>query len=310
MGMAAKSMPIRWDILLYRYHPRRLSPAQLLVAAAALLVLFQYNVVYSRTMYHQAHKAPQPVYGQPIAKIVHQSWVSLETIPASVKKHKTVESWKALNPSYQYRFWSDDDIPIFVARHFPEYAILFQRFPVDIMRSDFFRYLAVLKYGGVWSDIDTLCLQPIDKWAPTMAPRGVSMMIGVELDASDVLLDWWSLQLQFTQWTFAAAPNHPIMRHVVEFIYQRFKAMPNIPTHVHIVTGPSIWTEAILDYFAKTTGVSSIHGFRFLKEPMLLGDVAIMPVTSFNPTNPPMGGRGIADPASLSAHLFLGSWKE
>ncbi|OQR90370.1 hypothetical protein ACHHYP_05575 [Achlya hypogyna] len=304
-----KYRSMRWATLAYRYHPRHLSVRACIGGLVFLVVLFNYNITYSRALFHTVHGTATPVYGQPVAKIIHQSWISLETIPASVKKHKTVESWKARNQEYEYRFWGDDDIPGFVNRHFPEYAILFQRFPVHIMRSDFFRYLAVLKYGGVWSDIDTLCLKPVDAWAPP-SPHGVSAMVGVELDASDVLLDWWSLRLQFTQWTFAAAPNHPMMRHVVEFIYHRFKDMAVIPTNVHIVTGPTIWTEAILDYLKQTARVDSIQPFRFLARPMLLGDIAIMPVTSFNPTNPPMGGRGMDDPASLSAHLFLGSWKE
>ncbi|OQS07155.1 hypothetical protein THRCLA_00843 [Thraustotheca clavata] len=289
-----------------RYDPRRLSLRMCLAIAICASVVLQYNVAYSRAMYHQMHGLDKPVYGKPIAKVIHQSWVSLATLPASVKQ--PVETWKQLNPNYDYRFWSNAEIHGFVDSNFPEFASLFKRFPVDIMRSDFFRYLVVLKHGGVWCDIDTVCLKPVDSWAPS--ERSVSAMIGVEMDASDVLLDWWSVKLQFTVWTFAAAPDHPLLRHVVNYIQDKYSREVNIPLDVDIVTGATIWTDAIVDYLQKTAQINSIQPYRFLKEPLVLGDVVIMPVTAFNPTNPPMGGRGVNDPASCVAHLFLGSWKK
>jgi mannosyltransferase OCH1-like enzyme len=269
-----------------------------------LWLFFQYNVVYSRWLTRLVQGSAHPVVGVPIAKIIHQSWKSLESLPLNVKQHQTIESWKSMNPAYTYTFWSDADIPSFVATYFPKYVPLFNRFPKSIMRSDFFRYLVVLQYGGVWSDIDTVCLKPISSWYPS-----ASALVGVELDASDVLLDWWSLKLQFTQWTFAASPGHPLLHHVVEFIYRRYHDRVDIPTYVHVVTGPSIWTEAILNYIERHTNITSIEPFRFLTAPLVLGDIVILPVTAFNPTNQGMGGKGMRHPDSFVAHLFLGSWK-
>jgi mannosyltransferase OCH1-like enzyme len=39
-----------------------------------------------------------------------------------------------------------------------------------VERADFFRYLIVLKYGGLYADTDVQCMSPVDRWA--LVPPG------------------------------------------------------------------------------------------------------------------------------------------
>ena len=42
------------------------------------------------------------------------------------------------------------------------WAVLWCRsLPKNVERADFFRYMVILKYGGVYSDIDTECRRPL-----------------------------------------------------------------------------------------------------------------------------------------------------
>lgn len=36
--------------------------------------------------------------------------------------------------------------------------------PKSILKADFFRYLILFARGGVYTDIDTVSLKPIDEW--------------------------------------------------------------------------------------------------------------------------------------------------
>jgi alpha 1,6-mannosyltransferase len=38
---------------------------------------------------------------------------------------------------------------------------LFLRLPIPIIKADLFRYLVLVKKGGIYADIDVLCLKPM-----------------------------------------------------------------------------------------------------------------------------------------------------
>ena len=65
-----------------------------------------------------------------------------------------VSQVKRLNPNCNYIFFSDHDIDVFIKNNFPQYQQVFDNFPYTIQKIDFFRYLAVYYYGGVYLDLD------------------------------------------------------------------------------------------------------------------------------------------------------------
>ena len=52
-----------------------------------------------------------------IPKIIHQTWKTKE-IPKELIF--CVESWKRLNPTWEYRLWTDEEMDSFVKKEFPE----------------------------------------------------------------------------------------------------------------------------------------------------------------------------------------------
>ncbi|HEX8532534.1 MAG TPA: glycosyltransferase, partial [Allosphingosinicella sp.] len=95
----------------------------------------------------------------PIPKIIHQTWKDAD-VPARYLEWQ--ESWRALNPGYEYRLWSDNDLEALVRDRYPELLELFLSYASHICRVDLGRYLVLNSFGGVYADLDCECLRPLD----------------------------------------------------------------------------------------------------------------------------------------------------
>ena len=94
-----------------------------------------------------------------IPRILHQTWRDAE-IPAPLVRH--AETWRRFHPGWDYRFWTDADLARFVAERFPAWKPVFDTCPHPIMRVDLARYLILKAEGGVYADLDTDALAPLD----------------------------------------------------------------------------------------------------------------------------------------------------
>ena len=73
-----------------------------------------------------------------------------------LRNRAAVTSIRLLNPDYEYLFFDNLQQREFVQREFPHYLAVFDSFKFVIQRCDFFRYLAVYRYGGFYFDPDVL----------------------------------------------------------------------------------------------------------------------------------------------------------
>ena len=147
--------------------------------------------------------------------------------------HEAMDTWKSLNPDYEHKYMDDIQAAEFVLEHFgQEWHDIFVNLPVGVMRGDLWRYMIIYIYGGIYTDLDTLCLEPISKWMKEDA----DMIVCPETD------------IHFCQWTFAAAPQHPIIKSVLDHIKEMLKSPNyNMDHFVHIHTGPEAWTVGIFN---------------------------------------------------------------
>ncbi len=142
-----------------------------------------------------------------------------------------MNTWINLNPEYEHRYMSDADAAQFIADEYgKEWFDIFVNVPLGVMRGDILRYMLIYTYGGVYSDLDTLCLEPINIWMKDE----YDMIICPEND------------VHLCQWTFAAAPGHPVIKSVLDCIFEGFKNPDYTEEHfVHKLTGPAVWTKGI-----------------------------------------------------------------
>ncbi|KAK9794600.1 hypothetical protein WJX73_004377 [Symbiochloris irregularis] len=143
-----------------------------------------------------------------IPRIIHQTYRS-EDVPAHLVPY--MQTWADVNPGWEIRFYDDAACKQMIQREFPEYLGAYEALPTNVERADFFRYMVVLRYGGVHADIDTESIRPLDDL----------------IEQNDTLLACWEnefatpqeakkhmfvRQRQALQWAFAAAPGHPALR--------------------------------------------------------------------------------------------------
>lgn len=91
----------------------------------------------------------------PIPKILHQIWIGPKPAPTNLMK-----TWKDKHPDFEYIFWTETEL---IARGM-EITCQTQ---VDMMKeingkADIIRWEILYKYGGVFVDADSICIEPFD----------------------------------------------------------------------------------------------------------------------------------------------------
>jgi mannosyltransferase OCH1-like enzyme len=222
--------------------------------------------------------------------------------------HLSIRSFKRLNPTYSYLFYDNAQAKEFVHKHMsPEIIHAYEIMPMAILKADYFRYISVYTLGGVYSDLDTECLRPIETWADNY--KNVSFIVGIEAEGPVEKLTT-ARPLQLCQWTFAGIPKHPILKRMIDNIEKQTKKFLNKPLSISLVmnwTGPGLWTDTIFDYLNETYHVEWPTLLK-LKYGRLIGDVYIVPVTGFQPSYY-LGEKGRYDREARVWHSFEGTWK-
>ncbi|KAK0253907.1 hypothetical protein B0A54_11586 [Friedmanniomyces endolithicus] len=260
-------------------------------------------------------------------------WQTWKYTPASGEFSETFRpaeaSWTELHPAFVHEVITDE-IAGHLVKHFyatvPEVVEAYNSLPMPVMKADFFRYLILLARGGIYSDIDTTALKPAVEWVPAEVPRSTyGLVIGIEADPDRPdWHEWYSRRIQFCQWTIQSKPGHPVLVDVVATITEetlrRKKAGELDQKHIKSVvefTGPAVWTDAIFKFFnnaeyfdmSTSKGNISFQQFTGIKQAKKVGDVVVLPITSFSPGVGQMDAGEDDDPMAFVKHAFEGTWK-
>lgn len=90
-----------------------------------------------------------------IPKIIHQIWLGS---PIPEKFAKLAESWKKFHPDWEYKLWTDADIPNLHLQHEDKFYLTHNYG----QKSDILRHELLFKFGGLYVDTDFECLKPFD----------------------------------------------------------------------------------------------------------------------------------------------------
>ena len=267
----------------------------------------------------------------PEGKFPGYIWQTWRTSPSSGnfdEKLRTPEaSWTEKHPGFVHEVVTDELMPNLIDYLYtsvPDVVEAFHALPVPVLKADFFRYLILLARGGIYSDIDTKALQSAADWLPaSVHPTTVGLLVGIEADPDrGDWAEWYSRRIQFCQWTLQAKPGHPALRSIVAQITEDTLRMKRAgilaPKHMDksIVefTGPGRWTDTVFAYFNNPkyfrieTGAKNItwESFTGITTPKRVGDVVVLPITSFSPGVGQMGAKETDDPMAFVEHAFEG----
>src|SRR5450432_3142244 len=143
-----------------------------------------------------------------ITKRIIQTGKSLDQ---PLRNRAAMSNVRLLNPDYEYLFFDDEGVEKFVQQEFPEYREAYDSFQFPIQRFDFFRYLAVYRYGGFYFDLDVLLSSGLSDLLNTGC---VFPFEGITLN--HFLRNHFKMDWEIGNYAFGAAAGHPFLRAVIE----------------------------------------------------------------------------------------------
>jgi len=143
----------------------------------------------------------------PIPKRIIQTG---KTANHSVRARATVANLRLLHPDYEYVFFDNPAVERFIDEEFPQYRAVFDAFPFRIQKYDFFRYLAVYRYGGFYFDLDVLLASDLSgllEYGCLFPFEGLTFSRYLRTEYN---MDW-----EIGNYAFGAAEGHPFLREVI-----------------------------------------------------------------------------------------------
>ena len=256
-------------------------------------------------------------------KIWQTAKTGVPTLDDEAQSH--IQSWLEQNPEHRYEMVTDESIKSYVVdtfAHKPEVIHDLLALQDPVLRADLLRYLFLYGQGGIYSDLDTICLRPFDTWIPAEFKNKTNLIIGIEGDSlGGPLIPGFSHHVGLGQWTLAAKPGHHMMERMIERVLSGLGTLAERQNRtlgtleasyqdvVH-TTGPGAFSDCIYHELSLATGTNvTSSNLTGLTEPRLIDDVLILPVTAFANGVPHSNASSPEDEGALVHHLFQGSWK-
>jgi len=149
---------------------------------SVLCNLYNQNFIFANK---NVHKIP---------KKIHQVWLGS---PVSDKYTAWRESWKKLNPDWEYKLWTDKDLRESKI-HITNWKA-FNSITNMGQKSDYLRYHILDQFGGIYADTDYECLKPFDTLLYA------DFLAGISYDAAPIV----NIAI------LGSVPNHPILKKLI-----------------------------------------------------------------------------------------------
>jgi len=191
----------------------------------------------------------------PIPRRIHMTASDRDNVPDEIRAN--IDGMRALNPGWELRVYDDADIGAFLRDTYGPsvsaiHALIDARY--GAARADFFRYLCLYAKGGVYLDLKSTTLVPLESW--------------LHADDRFIVSQWdngpgakyedWGLQRElrhvpggeYQQWFIASCAGHPFLKAVVEAVLRNVVGYGPVPAlygryGVVRITGPIPYTLAI-----------------------------------------------------------------
>lgn len=292
-----------------------------LIYGYILIVLVIFNISYYQKSI-EFHRYEDSKYNIRFANTLQDSLLTKkvwQTAPSNVgdKTKGYMSSWESI-PDWEYKNEKDDDVFGYLIKRFPDLDMSRIIKEKKILAFDLWRYAKVYDEGGLYADSDVSKSNEFESAISKLS--GCKVILGIEAD-SRTKGDWWvgimQRQLQINQWSFYSAPNHPILKFVIDRIIKRLQYRLDREDElrtdeVEDLTGPAVWTDTLKDYLRLVVGVDIEKemkcGQSYKYDDICLLNIMAMAGNTARshscPNNPE------SDNFFLSTHHFEGSWKD
>ena len=202
-----------------------------------------------------------------IPKLIHQTIGSALTIDSTLSNN--IDLLENINRGWTHTIYEDKDCRRFIGNHYGYYFLkLFDKFHHDYgsAKADWFRYLLMYEFGGVYLDIKSSCLVPLDT---------------VLNDSDEFILSHWSskwgkwgrhdslgVAREYQQWHIISKPKHPYLKAVISLVKDNIDNYDPIRDGIGQIavlklTGPIAYTmaiEPIVDHYSyRMVNIEDLH---------------------------------------------------
>jgi len=170
-----------------------------------------------------------------IPKVIYQTFKTQELLK---EMQDIVDTWKLHNSNYEYILYDDNDCEKFIKSFFDSNVInAYYKLRYPALRADLWRCCILYKFGGVYADLDTLCLGSIDNFITDKT----QIMVPKDLGGGYYIFNTF----------IAIIPNHPIMDYCIK------KIVNNVENKIYYsdnrdVAGPGVLGKSINKYLNRS----------------------------------------------------------
>ena len=95
-----------------------------------------------------------------IPRTIYQTWCTTEL---DTDMQRAVDSWKNLNPNYSHKLFTDEMCREYIRDHFhPRVLQAYDILIPKAFKADLWRYCILYREGGVYANIDSVLIKPLD----------------------------------------------------------------------------------------------------------------------------------------------------
>jgi mannosyltransferase OCH1-like enzyme len=225
-----------------------------------------------------------------IPRDIYVTWKSKDLSNSPLWMQRYLAGWQSMNPGFTFHLCDDADCEALfhevrdevLAELGIDVLDLYHRLEKQVEKTDLWRYLVIYMRGGLYTDADTACLVPCEKWIlPTDR-----VIVGFERFKCEH-------PTQYCQWTFAAEARHPFLGLVLRRVSESIQSVRGTNRMATLSrTGPIVFTDALIEFI-------ELNGGRFKEvvnqDCLVTHGLHLLPQIAFS------GG--------LVYHRFAGTWK-
>jgi inositol phosphorylceramide mannosyltransferase catalytic subunit len=160
-------------------------------------------------------------FGKSIPKTIIQIYHDIDSLAIELKEN--IEHLKTLNPDWEHLFFDDIKMDAYVEKNYPEILHIYRKISSDyiVAKGDLFRYLVLYNEGGVYLDVKSTIIKPLEEI--------------LKFDDSYILSHWmnrpgdiheymgWHNAIsnqngEYQQWHVISCKGHPFLKLVIETV--------------------------------------------------------------------------------------------
>lgn len=177
--------------------------------------------------------------------IENNIWQTYETPIGELPEDavRCTRSWYKINRRWNYHYMSGQDRENFFKEYFDgEVYDTYMKMPMGVMKAGLWRFAILYIHGGIYADLDTMCIDPIEHWLD----QEHDMVLDIEGDTP-----WYATQV------IAARKGHPFLKNAIDLCVERMKLEDwTIPNMVHYYTDVAMFTDSLFESLGVEDGYS------------------------------------------------------